>query len=102
MKRNGFDAARNPILKPLETIECRDALLNPDGTEAEWAKADVIVGNPPFLGTKLMYGVLGVEYTQTMRRMYRGRVSPFSDLVCWWFAKAQSALEADKAKRVGL
>jgi type II restriction/modification system DNA methylase subunit YeeA len=44
MKRNGFDAARNPILKPLETIECRDAVLNPAGTEAEWPKVDVIVG----------------------------------------------------------
>ena len=50
--RNGFDASRNPILKPLETIECRDAILNADGTEAEWPEADVVVGNPPFLGGK--------------------------------------------------
>ncbi len=27
MRRNGFDAAKNPILRPLETIECRDAVL---------------------------------------------------------------------------
>ena len=35
MREHGFDASRNPILKPLKTIECRDALLNEDGTEAE-------------------------------------------------------------------
>ncbi len=28
MRRNGFDAARNPILRPLDTIECRDAVLS--------------------------------------------------------------------------
>ena len=29
MRRNGFDEARNPILKPLDTIECHDAILTP-------------------------------------------------------------------------
>ena len=47
MRRNGFDAGRNPILKPLDNIECRDALLNADGTEATWPETDVIIGNPP-------------------------------------------------------
>ena len=50
MRRNGFDVERKPILRPLDTIECRDAVLNPDGTEAEWPEAEFIVGNPPFLG----------------------------------------------------
>ncbi len=27
MRRNGFDAAKNPILRTLDTIECRDAVL---------------------------------------------------------------------------
>jgi len=27
MRRNGFDVSREPILRPLDTIECRDALL---------------------------------------------------------------------------
>ena len=59
MRRNGFAEARNPILKPLDTIECRDAILKPDGTEPEWPKADVVVGNPPFLGDKLLIRHLG-------------------------------------------
>jgi hypothetical protein len=35
MRRNGFDAAKSPILRTLDTIECRDAVLNVDGTRAE-------------------------------------------------------------------
>jgi type II restriction/modification system DNA methylase subunit YeeA len=54
MLRNGYNVPDNPILKPLENIECRDAVLNHDGTEAQWPEADAIIGNPPFLGAKLM------------------------------------------------
>ena len=50
--RNGFGVHRSPILGSLNGIECRDALMNADGTEAEWPTADAIVGNPPFLGRK--------------------------------------------------
>ena len=52
MRRNGFAVPREPDPAPLDTIECRDALLNADGTPAEWPEADVIIGNPPFLGGK--------------------------------------------------
>ena len=52
MRRNGFGEARDPILTPLDTIECRDAILTPDDTEQEWPAADVVIGNPPFLGGK--------------------------------------------------
>ena len=54
MLTHGFSLSKNPILKPLDTIEQRDAIVNPDGTEPEWPEADVIVGNPPFLGDKKM------------------------------------------------
>ena len=59
MRRNGFSEARNPILKPLDTIECRDAIVTSDGAEAGWPKADVVIGNPPFLGDKRLRGQLG-------------------------------------------
>ena len=36
MLRNGFAEARDPILQPLDTIECRDAVLTPDGKEPDW------------------------------------------------------------------
>ena len=80
MRRNGFKVTPDPILKPLETIECRDAILAPEGAEAEWPEADVVIGNPPFLGTKPMRGVLGDEYTERMRATYKACV-PGASLV---------------------
>ena len=64
MRRNGFSGARDPILDPLDTIECRDAILNPDGSEPDWPPADVVIGNPPFLGYSPMRQMLGDEYTE--------------------------------------
>ena len=56
--RNGIYARPEPILRKLDSIECRDALIEAkgDGTfgEASWPAAEFIVGNPPFLGAKLM------------------------------------------------
>ena len=102
MRRNGFSWASDPILKPLNTIECRDAIVTPDTTEPEWPEADVVIGNPPFLGTKPMRGVLGNEYTDRMRNVYRGRIPAFADLVCYWYHKAGRAVAEGKAARVGL
>ena len=73
-RQNGYPHAINPILKPLDGIEHRDALLNPDGSEATWPVADVVVGNPPFLGDKVMRSELGAEYVETLRKTYDGRV----------------------------
>jgi type II restriction/modification system DNA methylase subunit YeeA len=102
MRRNGFDVGRNPILRPLDTIECRDAVLSPDGREANWPEAEFIVGNPPFLGAKLMKRRLGEEYTDRLRGAYQGRLQGFTDLVCYWFEKARAEITAGRAKRAGL
>jgi len=59
MLRNGFAESRDPILQPLDTIECRDAVLTDDGKEPDWPDADVVIGNPPFLGGKLLRGGAG-------------------------------------------
>lgn len=101
MQRNGFGVSRSPILKPLNTIECRDAVLNTDGTRAEWPDADVVVGNPPFLGNKKMIGDLGEEYTTTLRRAWPA-VPGGVDLVTYWFAKAWERIEAGRLARAGL
>ena len=101
MRRNGFDEARNPILKPLDTIECRDAILTPDGAEPDWPEADVVIGNPPFLGNLLVTN-LGEDYVSRLFATYRGQVPAKADLVCYWFWKAGKQLESAKTKRVGL
>ena len=102
MRKNGYELNRNPILKPLETIENRDSLVDEEGNESEWPKADVIVGNPPFLGDKKMIGELGENYTTRLRGLYKGRVPGGADLVCYWFEKARAQIETGKAKRTGL
>ena len=102
MQRNGFSVSSNPILKPLRNIECRDAILKPDGTETEWPAADAIIGNPPFLGAKIMKGRLGVEATERIRATFGDRLPGFTDLVCYWFEKARAQILAGASQRAGL
>ena len=102
MRRNGFTGLRKPILDPLETIECRDAILTPDGGDPEWPDADVIIGNPPFLGGKLLIENLGEDYVSTLFDVYDDRVPREADLVCYWFVKAGECVGSGTSKRVGL
>ena len=101
MRRNGFDAAKNPILRPLETIECRDAVLREDGTRAEWPTANAVIGNPPFLGNKKMIAELGEDYTRALREAWP-EVPGGADLVCYWFAAAWSMMAGERLDRAGL
>jgi type II restriction/modification system DNA methylase subunit YeeA len=104
--KNAIQHHPRPVLRKLDSIECRDALLARDATggfvEAQWPDADFVVGNPPFLGGKLLRRGLGDETVETLFRIYDGRVPAEADLVCYWFAKAWAALQAGRAKRVGL
>jgi type II restriction/modification system DNA methylase subunit YeeA len=102
MIQNGYGAKKQPILQPLDQIEHRDALINPDGTEALWPHSDVVIGNPPFVGDKKMIRELGEEYVNTLRKMYAGRVPGGADLVCYWFEKANDAIAAGTLQRAGL
>ena len=102
MRRNGFSNSTNPILDPLDTIECRDAILMPAGGTPDWPEADVVIGNPPFLGGKLLIGELGEEYVTRMFAAWKGRVPREADLVCYWFVKAGAQVAAGQATRVGL
>ena len=107
MRRNGFEASRNPVLRSLNNIECRDAIVKFDPasakwTEADWPSADVIVGNPPFLGGKSMKSSLGEDSTEAIRSVYVGRLAAFSDLVCYWFEKCRAMIATGKTQRCGL
>lgn len=100
--RNSFELSRRPILGKLDGIVRADALVTASGKEFAWPAADVVIGNPPFLGTKRMYRVLGTEYTNKLRQTFEGRVSPFADLVCYWFEKARAQIVGGKLRRCGL
>ncbi len=102
MRRHGFREDRDPILKPLDTIECQDAVLTAETREPDWPAADVVIGNPPFLGGKLLRGVLGDEYVEGLQQLYGDRIHGEADLVCHWFDKAERLVTDGKISRAGL
>ena len=102
MRRNGFLESRDPILKPLDTIERRDAILTAEGGEPDWPEADAVIGNPPFLGGKLLIGNLGEEYVKSLQRLYGSRLHGEADLVCHWFDKAARLVADGGLAHVGL
>lgn len=107
MRKNGFSANTNPVLRPLDTIENADALVvehldREDWTEKGWPEADVIVGNPPFLGDKRMIGVLGENYVTRLRELYAGRVPGGADLVTYWIVKAWENIAERRSRLAGL
>lgn len=107
MRRNGFSASRNPILRPLDAIECTDALVAYKRSaelwkEAKWPNANVIIGNPPFLGANKFKRYLGDNETKILREVYEGRVPQTVDLVAYWFFKTANMLSAQKCERAGL
>ena len=102
MLAHGYQPSKQPILKKLNQIECKDAVMNENGSEPVWPEVDVIVGNPPFLGDKKLNAGLGKSYATKLRRLYKGRVPGGADLVCYWFEKARAALESGAVARAGL
>ena len=103
--RNGFDlAGETPILQPLDNIRLKDAMVDDRGRsgEPDWPRADVIIGNPPFLGGKMLRRELGDEYVDTMFGVWDDRVPREADLCCYWFEKARSEIERGRARRAGL
>lgn len=118
MLQNGYEYNKNPILKPLDNIENRDALIDSDGFEAQWPNTDVIVGNPPFLGGSKKRGELGDEYFTTLSDIYgsgeglverqyeklsrQSRVPNGADLVCYWFQKAGEQIQKKSCAVAGL
>ena len=61
-----------------------------------------MIGNPPFLGGKLLITTLGEDYVSKIFTTYDGRVPAEADLVCYWFEKAGQQIAAGKATRAGL
>ncbi len=112
MRRNGFEASRNPILRALATIECRDAIMSDDGSLAEWPNADAIVGNPPFLGSKFLRNGkpatrtraavegLGDAYVDKLFAAYKGLNPASADLVSYWFAQAYRHVGQGRLSRI--
>lgn len=103
---HGIFIDRQPILERLTNIEHGDAILRyhtqtKEPYEPVWPKANFVVGNPPFLGGKLLRRHLGDKYVDDLFAIYEGHVKAESDLVVYWFSKALPYVVSGRA-RVGL
>ena len=96
---------RDPILDPLDNIDCRDAIIDDSGPEprpADWPEVDFIVGNPPFLGNKRMREEMGDEIVERIYGLWGDNVPNGADLCAYWFEKARTQIADGKVKRAGL
>lgn len=95
-----------PHPRPLHHIETRDALLDLVGPskpqEARWPEAEFIVGNPPFLGGKLLRRNLSDAYVEALFAVYDGRVPREADLSAYFHEKARAQIERARTRRAGL
>jgi hypothetical protein len=80
---------------PLDNLDANfvigDALMTPDGTRTTWPQADVIIGNPPFLGAKRLKPERGADYVNAVRKLYP-EVPGMADYCVYWFRRAHDHL----------
>ena len=105
-RTKGFPYTQRPILTPLDTIRQTDAILDladpKHPAEPEWPAAEFIVGNPPFLGGRLLLNNFGDEYVKAMYGLYGKRIPNSSDFCCYWLEKARALIETGECSRAGL
>ncbi len=98
-RMRGTGLPPQPVLKDFRNIECRDAVLD-DGKPATWPDADVVVGNPPFIGASNMRAALGDEYVESLRAAWLD-VPDSADFVMFWWHHAAQLVAQGKISRFG-
>lgn len=73
--------------------------INP--RRAEWPQADFIIGNPPYLGARVIRAAVGSGYLEAVRSVY-DHVPQNADYVMYWWERAAELVRAHKARRFGL
>ncbi|MGC5031499.1 DNA methyltransferase [Micromonospora sp. DT229] len=74
---------------PLDNLDA--VIIAGDALFDTWPKADVIIGNPPFLGRRKMVSELGADYCARLAHRHPD-VGGVSDFVCYWFPLAHKHL----------
>ncbi|MDK9715136.1 MAG: hypothetical protein OEL86_13725 [Sulfuritalea sp.] len=82
------EAARVPLMR----------YINP--RQAEWPAADVVVGNPPFIGASTMRQALGDGYVEALRGAWPA-VPESADFVMFWWHHAAQLVAQGKLSRFG-
>ena len=79
---------------PLDNLDANfratDALITND-LRTPWPQADIIIGNPPFIGAKLLKPQLGPDYVKTLRKLYP-EVPGMADFCVYWIRRAHEHL----------
>jgi SAM-dependent methyltransferase len=95
---------------PLDNLDdnflVADALLDDSSNPRPWPKADVIIGNPPFLGAKRLKPERGADYVNRLRKAYP-EIPGMADYCVHWIRRAHDHLppstgEDPVAGRAGL
>lgn len=82
-----------PVL-PLQNLP---GIQRGDALQLPWPETDCVIGNPPFLGDRLLRRVLGDERVEWLRREFDGHLI---DLSGYWFRRAADHLKP--GQRAGL
>src|SRR4029079_17200899 len=64
-------------------------IVRGDALRMEWPRADAIIGNPPYHGTKFLRAELGDDYVEWLRAQFGIGVK---DYAVYWFRKAHDHL----------
>jgi hypothetical protein len=72
--------------------------LNP--RRADWPAADVVVGNPPFIGASTMRAALGDGYVEALRGAWQD-VPESADFVMFWWHHAAQLVSQGRLSRFG-
>ena len=105
--RSNREHPNEPILRAFRNIECRDAVLEWDGTgtprRPAWPEAEFIVGNPPFVGGKDIRSRMGDGYAEALWAAHR-KMNDSADFVMYWWDRAAEVLAAKgtRLRRFGL
>lgn len=82
---------------PLDNLDANfvigDALIQKDGSMTPWPKVDVVIGNPPFLGAKLIKPERGPEYSKVLRWAYPD-IPGMADYCVYWLRRTHDHLES--------
>lgn len=80
-----------PLANLDTNIKVQDALLDDQGNQTAWPAADIIIGNPPFLGASRLKPERGADYVNALRKAYPD-VPGMADYCVYWFRRAHDHL----------
>jgi hypothetical protein len=69
--------------------------------KAEWPAADFIIGNPPYLGARVIRAAVGSGYLKALRQVYDD-FPENADYVMYWWGHAARLVAGGGARRFGL